>query len=238
MLLAAALASVASAGERGVKERDAAAVFEVPAQAALARAACAGDRQALQAALASGADLEGEGAERTTPLLWAVGCGSEAGVEALLEAGADPNHDNGRFSPVFAAATRHDPACLRVLLARGGDANALDRKSGKTAIAAALALGVHGRGWAGYELLLDRADLERADSSGWTIAFQAAALNQYDRVAELLERGYSRDLEYLGRLVSTGRVDLEPQRSWQAKVIAMLEARGVRFPVAPRHPAR
>lgn len=216
-------------GEKSVQD-----VFVDQRSIALASAACEGDLAGIDRALRDGAVINGEGHERTTALMWALTCDNAAGIEHLLKAGANPNLDNGRFTPVYAAATRHNPVPLKILLRYGGDANTEDRKTRKTALEAALSLGIHGFGWDNYYTLLEKADINRADEMGWTIANAAAALNQFDKVAELLERGYSFDLQDLGRTVQSGRVDLEPQVTWQHKVRAMLVARGVVFPVPPK----
>lgn len=230
----ASLTQQAGCMEYKLGDKTAADVFGATALAQLAKAACAGDLPGMDSAIKAGAAVNGEGYEKATPLLWALSCDNVAGMEALLKAGANPNQDTGRFTPVFLAATRHNPEPLRLLLRYGGNANAVDRKSEKTALQEALSLGIHGFGWDNYNALIEKADINRADERGWTIATDAAALNQYDKVAALLESGYTYDLVDLARVVQNGHVDLDPQKSWQTKVRSMLEARGVRFPVPSR----
>jgi hypothetical protein len=60
---------------------------------------------------------------------------------------------------------------------------------------------------------------------------------QFEKLEELLSMGYDRDLTWLGRAVEarSGNIkkDLEPER---AKAQAMLEARGVKFPIGGMRP--
>jgi len=206
-------------------------VFANSRLAELAEAACMGEQKAVARMVGAGVDVNGVGLQGSTPLLWAISCENVAGIEALLRAGADPNKRSTHFTAVYAAATRHNPKPLAVLLKYGGDADTEDNESHKTALQEAMSLGIHGHGWDNYYALLEKADINRADERGRTIATYASDLNQYEKVAELLERGYSYDLDELGRSVQTGHVDLEPSVTWQRKVREMLEARGVRFPV-------
>lgn len=222
--------------ERTIGGKTAQDLFGQTPQAQLAKAACAGDVAGIQEALSAGAQPNARGKEEATALLWALGCDNVVGMEALLKAGADPNLPVGPTTPVVIAATRHDPKPLAMLLKYGGDANAKNTKKNETAMAEALSLGIHGFGWANYYALINKADINRADELGYTIATDAAALNQYDKVAELLERGYTYDLEGLGRFVQISQVDLEPLKSAHQKVKHMLEARGVRFPIPPKRP--
>lgn len=219
-------------GGKAVRE-----VFTDPRLAALAGAACEGDEAKVAQAIKAGTDANGKGFEDVTPLYWAVSCGSLRGIEALLRSKANPNYlFDGRFSAVYVAATMHEAAVLKLLLKYGGDPNTKDNKSDRTALERALSLGIHGAGWENYYALLKAgADINRADELGDTIAKAAAALGQFDKVAELLERGYSFDLPDLGRTVQARRVDPNhAQAAWQAKVRAMLEKKGVQFPVPPK----
>lgn len=90
--------------------------------------------------------------------------------------------------------------------------------------------------WGNWYALLDGGmDINRHDDFGDTIATEAAALSQFDKVYELLDRGYHYDLEDLGRFVELSHLDSDnPQAGWQKKVIDRLKAAGVRFPVGPR----
>lgn len=223
--------------EHKVGDKTAEEVFGATALAQLAKAACNGDPAGIAAALREGADVNGHGQEGMTPLLWALSCDNVRGIEALLEAGANPNQPVGSCTAVYLAATRHDPGPLHTLLRHGGDANAFDTETGMTALQEAFSLGLHELGWENYDALLAKADINRADERSWTIATEAAAMGRFDKVAQLLERGYARDLPNLGRMVQLRVVDSKEDQAWQAKVRQMLEARGVRFPVPPAEQA-
>jgi hypothetical protein len=219
-------------GGKGVHD-----VFTDRNLAALAAAACDGDQGAVERGVKNGANPNAVGVYGATPLLWAIGCKNANGVEALLRAGADPNFAaGGRFNAVYAAATLYDPTILRLALKYLGDPNARDSRSNKSALEEALLLGVNGAGWENYYALLDAgADPNRADELGDTIAKAAAAYGRFDKVMELLERGYTFDLEDLGRAVQTREVAQgSDQSKWQEKVKARLELDGVRFPVPPK----
>ena len=217
--------------EHKVGDRTADDVFGVTALARLATAACRGDEPGIAAALRDGADVNGQGHDGVTPLLWALSCDNVRGIEALLKAGANPNQEVGAGTAVYLAATRHDPHVLRVLLQHGGDANAFDANTGMTALQEAFSLGLHGLGWDNYDALVAKADINRADEQGWTIASEAAAMGRFDKVVELIERGYAHDLANLGRLVQRRVVTSDDDKAWQAKAKELLEARGLRFPL-------
>lgn len=207
-------------------------VFSDPRVAALARAACEGDQAAIERELKGGVDSNGLGFDAVTPLFWALHCENLTGVEALLKAGADPNHNiAGGFSSVYAASTMENSAFLKILLKYGGDPNADDIKAGDTALSQALSLGIHGEGWDNYYSLLEAgADINREYGDGNTIAIRAAALNQYDKVAELLERGYNSNLDTLVGYAYTGEVArASRQWEWREKVRGMLKERGVNY---------
>ncbi len=213
-------------------------VFPEPGVAILARAACDGDEAAVSRAVKRGAEPNSVGFEGLTPLFWAVSCKNLRGVEALLRAGADPNHiaAKAQFSPVYYAVTINSPETLKVLLTHGGDPDTMDLQTRKTVLWQALSIGADERGWDCWYALLDAgADINRTDGAHNTIATDAEALGQFDKVAELLERGYTYDLTDLGRGAEIRVIaPNHPEAEWQRKVKAMLEQRGVHFPVPPR----
>ena len=206
-------------------------VFQDRRVASLVNAACEGDVAAMKRSIADGADPNFFGSGSVTPLFWALACRNSAGVEQLLRAGADPNFmlpgEHG-FSPVWGAAAIENSKFLKLLLQYGGDPNAADSEDVSTALERALYLALEGKGWDNYYALLDAGvDINR-EHSGKTIADQAAALRAYDKVAELLNRGYDHNLIGLAAVV---RIKLpylsDSQNTWRMKVIGMLEKRGV-----------
>jgi uncharacterized protein len=203
--------------------------------AALARSACDGDLDAVNSALKRGADPNGKGKDGATPIFWAMACENARGVEALLKAGADPNYRlPAGDTPVTVAAGIKSPDILKLLLKYHGDPNATnDRRPyvAGNALANALSVGIYGYGWDNYYALLDAgADINKATDVGETIATAAASLGAFDKVAELLKRGYDYDLVELGGLVQNPNIGNPSER---AEVIKMLQARGVKFPIPP-----
>lgn len=237
-------------------------LFGEPRVAALAEAACAGDVTGVNAAVADGVNANSisvgldELGGRVTPLFWAVDCGNSRGVEALLRAGADPNQSTGGrvgLTPVLAAARSSNPAILRLLLQNGGNPNATTEVGGYTALSWAYqhggtleSVGREREAWINWETLLDAgANAEATDGGRDTVATFAAKLNDFDKVIELLERGYSHDLTYLGfwlQLDTEIRGRREPRfpipplgpeaEAARQQAIAMLVQRGVRFPIS------
>jgi ankyrin repeat protein len=96
----------------------------------LMAAAYCGDHECLQFLLERGAKVQARTPAGLTALLEATLSGNVAIVEELLARGADPNahyqlvKPRGQFlTPVLAAASLGDAACLRVLLDHGADVN-------------------------------------------------------------------------------------------------------------------
>lgn len=223
--------------DRKVGGRLATEIFHEQRLLKLAQAACEGDLSGIERELKVGADPNGKGAQGVTPLFWALECKDLKGVEALLKAGAGPNYripyTRSAGSLICDAATFKDPAFLKLLLRYHGDPNATQANSPWTALRLALSLGMNGGGWENYTTLLNAgADINRS-YAGFTIADSAAAWGRFDRVVELLGRGYHGDLNDLGAFVQNGSIDLKSaQFEWQQKAKSMLEKRGVKFPVA------
>lgn len=215
--------------------RDAREEFADAELSALAEAACSGDIRQVHRIAARGLDLDGSGRREWTPLLWALSCESLDGTRALLEAGADPNRASfSGLTPVTAAARLSDPDFLRVVLQYGGDVNNIALGTNRTPLATAFATGVEGSGWSNYYLLLDAGADINVEHEGQTIAERAALLNHYDKVAELLDRGYTRNLNRLAFWVQRADLELvrESQVAWHGCVVSMLEQRGIVFPVS------
>lgn len=222
--------------EHKVGDKTTSDVFRDDRVRRLAQAACEGDERAVRGAVQRGANPNGTGLRGITPLVWAVSCDSVAGVKALLTAGADPNQPIGDeyTSVVYMAVTRHDPGPLQALLEAGAEANVYSLKSERTGISQALLRGIDTGDWRAWELMLAKVDINRPyNKFGETIATRAANLNQFERVVQLLDKGYNYQLTRLGRAVEVADNLIEPFATWQRKTIQLLKARGVVFPVGP-----
>jgi ankyrin repeat protein len=93
----------------------------------LTQAAARNDVAALRHLLDEGHKAD-EGGESWTALIWAVRSGSVEAINVLLDSGADVNlpgstGDNWDATPLQHAILERQPAAVRLLLARGADAN-------------------------------------------------------------------------------------------------------------------
>jgi ankyrin repeat protein len=207
-------------------------VFKAPHLAELVTSACEGNEQKFSAALNAGGDPNGLSIDGGPPLLWAVYCGNLHGIDMLLKAGANPNYRAEAISPTFAAAGSSNADILRSLLKGGGDPNTDDGEA--TALRFALQTGIHQGNWENYYALLEGgADINRVFGNS-TIAEWASDLRRWDKVKELLERGYDGDIIFIGRRLE---MDTTPKEASQfvskSEVKSMLEQRGVKFPIGP-----
>ncbi len=102
--------------------RSAASVFSDSKVAELANAACDGAATRVKPLVQAGADVNGQGTQGITPLIWAMSCHNYAGISALLEQGANPNLPMaGGETAVYLAAGGSDPKILPLLLDHGGN---------------------------------------------------------------------------------------------------------------------
>jgi uncharacterized protein len=237
--------------------------FADPEVAALTLGACAGDKIEIANALRRKADPNAKGRNGDTPLFWALDCGDLDGLEVLLKAGADPNYKlpgkaytpptgwgdplplrTRRYSVTYAAALKNDLAALKLILRYGGDPNSFeDDERRKTALTCAFGRALSSEyvhhdphAWDEYYLLLG-ADKNINFSSpyiGETIAEQAAMLERYDKVEELLHRGYTYKLEELGGIVENviNAASNPVQMAARARIIEFLKRKGVKFPTS------
>jgi len=251
--MGAGIATDRAHGEHAMFGDTAGDLFADPKVAALARAACDGDAGRVAALVKEGVDpnaigKEGVGPggvrEVVTPLLWALDCQSLPGMEALLDAGADPNQvEEWRETPVTVAAATDDPAFLRLLLRRGGDPNARNDQESALAIAVQTANGLEwghdvpaAQAWANWDALLAAgADPLRELPEGQPLMTALAFTGRWDKVEWLMDRGWAGDPVVLARSIE---VDEEMERTFQPeaaaaflRVKARLIAKGVKFPV-------
>lgn len=200
--------------------------------AALVRAAEANDTAKMQALVKQGADINAMGNDKITPLVWVMANHNYAGVEALLKLGANPNlkgaHGN---SPMWLAAGRHDSRMLELMLKYHGDPNIIG--AGQIT---ALEIAVRQFDVRNIDTLIKHgANLNYSNDVGESAATWAAALGHFDILAHLLDLGYSHDLQGLAAGVQGRKVDSAEQPE-KDRVIQMLRARGVQYPVPRKLP--
>lgn len=219
-----------SCEEHDVGGHTAEMVFSDPQVRAVAKAACAGDEAEVRRLVGGGVSPNARGDKNFTPLLWALTCRSERGMIALLDAGADPNQAgaDGIF-PIRVAATYDDPKFLKLLLARGGNPNMTDPGSNDTPLMTALAVGVERGEWKNYYALLDAGADINLEYKGSTIASMAVNLGRFDKAIELVERGYSYDLNRIALGTHIRRVASAQGKANQRQFIELLKAKGVPF---------
>lgn len=239
-------------GEHAMFGDTAGDLFPDPKTAALARAACSGDVEAVTVSIKNGADPNAVGKEGTgpggvrevvTPLLWALDCKSLPGATALLDAGANPNQvEEWGATPVMVAASYNDPAFLQLLLNRGGDPNAHDDRETALTIAIVTANGLEFDGvpaaqaLANWDALLAAgADPFQEVQTGLPFMTTLAFAGRWDKVEWLMDRGWAGDPVGLGRALEA---EEEAQRTFtpeaaaaMARVKARLVTKGVKFPI-------
>ena len=212
------------------------AVFSDPKVVALIHAAESGQYDRMTELVHQGVDVNHAGKDGMTPLGWVMQAHDKRGVGLLLEFGANPNQKfaNGD-SPTWQAAGFDDPEMLELFLQHHGDPNIVDKRE-TTALEAAVGSILPKN----IDLLLQYgADLNYMDERGYSAAAHAVAIGHFELAAHLLDRGYSRDLQSLALGVQIRQVppDSEAQR-WKDRVIEMLKARGVNYPVRPLKPKK
>ncbi|HTE18404.1 MAG TPA: ankyrin repeat domain-containing protein, partial [Armatimonadota bacterium] len=124
---------------------------------------------------------------------------------ALIDAGADVNAEGGL--PVLLAARVWDAEVLRRLLARGGDANAVD-KEGMSALAWAAQ---HGRNECVKILLAQGAQVDHREKHGATPLVLAVRDRHTETVRLLLAAGADPNLpdtSLLGRMENEGQKEI------------------------------
>ena len=215
-------------------------VFSDPKAAKLAKAACGGDTSRIATLIAEGVDVNAKGQDGIVPMFYALKCEQPAALETLLKAGANPNYaGTDGILGTYAAASYTDPTYLKLMLQYGGNPN-LTSGNGDTVLLKAFTLGQFDEKWDNFELLLNSGvDINRPMSGGNTgIATYAAFVGHPSKAVQLLERGYTYDLEGLADAIYGNSMNLvsarspEPSRSnpeYKYLTIAakMLKERGV-----------
>lgn len=166
---------------------DASEAFDDPQIIALADAAARGDRAQVRELVTQGADVDTRGDRGVNLLEWAMLSKSPEGLEALLEAGADPAAPGmGDSTAIHTAAIANDPVYLEILLTHGADPNTQEPESGEPVLSTATGAGNESQ----FRMLLAAgADPNRADRMGDTPLHRAARTGPYWEVLALLEAG-------------------------------------------------
>ena len=153
--------------------------------AELADAVADGDRDRVRR-LASTTALDAKGDDDVTLLQWAVLNSSLSGLEALLEAGADPSLQGmDGYTVMHTAALVKDPKFLELLLDRRISPDIRNRE-GQTPLFAAIT----GKRDAQFDALIAAgADVNATDSVEDTPLHIAASTNDASRVLTLLHAG-------------------------------------------------
>jgi ankyrin repeat protein len=156
----------------------------------LVAAAYQGHTHLIKLLIACGADIH---VDHGAPLEWAALFDQPGAVEALLDAGADPDEKSGHDNTALISAASEGPdrrvAVVKALLEAGADVNGRGM-SGVTALHEAAASGRLGI----VELLLKSgADVNAMDDSGNTPVLRAAEAGHLKVLCLLAERGADLD---------------------------------------------
>jgi ankyrin repeat protein len=211
-------------------------VFRDREVAALADYAAEGNAERVRELALRGVDFDAVGLTGLTPLLWALAKQSEAGVEVLLELGADPNRRTPEgLTPLTFAAGMENPRYLQVMLAAGADPERAN--AGEEPILHSCIL--KGR-WVNVATLLDHGvNIETRNGIGMTPVLLCAFLDDYEGAYFFIERGAdvratAEDGSTLAYKVQTSNINpASPAGEWLRRVRHTLIAAGIRFPVPP-----
>ncbi|UXK08876.1 hypothetical protein N5094_01105 [Shewanella putrefaciens] len=210
--------------------------FNEPNVIELALAALNNNEKKVEELMQQGIDINYQGKDGMTPLLWVLGQQNKQGFNLLLRLGADPNMpvDTGGSVMTFAAGA-DDPVYLQMALANGGDPNYFHRSRKHSLIFDTISPGRIEH----IKLLVKHgADINATDALGDVPIMTAASLNQYDIVYFLLEQGA--DFKRANRWGKTIKDVIENNSisksgelyKWRGKVIQFLHDNGVE--VSPR----
>jgi hypothetical protein len=142
-------------------------------EAALIKAAEAGDAADVRRLLARGASVKARDAAGRTALLAATYGNRPEVAKLLIEAGADVNaQDDIRNSPFLLAGARGHLEILKLTLAAGADLKSTNRYGGTALIPACH----YGHVETVRELLRTKIDVDHVNNLGWTALLEAVIL--------------------------------------------------------------
>jgi ankyrin repeat protein len=243
LAFAIAMLSNTTSYARSMKASD---YFEAKPQIALAEAAAKGNTDKISQLLAERADVNAQGKEGMTALIWSILHQNKDGFQYLLEHGANPNlqmtestlTDDGITdgnSAMSLAAMHEDIWYLSQVLKHGGNPNLVNPIKGVTPIFESIQL------YDAYHLRLEHvkmliaagANLNFQEKNGKTPLFWAAIANRYDIVYLMLKAGADPMIEnkwgqtILSEIREDSTDPSHPLYQWRAKVIEFLKAKGV-----------
>ncbi|WP_226093481.1 ankyrin repeat domain-containing protein [Dickeya oryzae] len=206
-----------------------------PPMATLLQTIRKGDEAEARHQLAQGLNLNIQGKEGITPLLWLVMQKDKSATQLALKLGADPNFlaGNGN-SAVNMVAGAKSPEWLKMMLDAGGDPNSMDFNKSPVLFSA-----INESRWDDIKLLVERgADLNLEDAQKRNGALYAAYINEYETVYWLIEHGAKVDTYSATGGSLAWRVhdslsivaNNSPNYSWLLKVKQQLQQRGIKFP--------
>ncbi|WP_107768235.1 ankyrin repeat domain-containing protein [Dickeya dadantii] len=238
--IAVLFAGILTACQAGGHSMQASELFQPP-MAALLQTIRKGDEAEARRQLAQGLNLNIQGKEGITPLLWLIyETQDKNAVRLALKLGADPNYKDGSGdSAVNRVSGVRDPDWLRIVLDAGGNPNAIGRLEQPALFSA-----IGEDRWADIKLLVERgADINLKDSLDRNSVLYAGYLNKYEIAYWLIEKGA--DITIYDATGSNMAWTVEDSLSvmphnaasypWGIKVRELLQQRGIKFP--PLSPA-
>lgn len=206
-------------------------IFPDPAAAAIAEALVEGDIGKVRtlAATADFAALAALGDKRVTLLQWALFTRSLDGMQALLDAGADPAQPGmDGDTAVHFASMLEEPQFLRALLAHGADPDVANVDTGSAPLCAAL---MTEREEQFRILLAAGANPDHVDDMGNTLLHVTGLLNEPQRALDLLKAGAdpvrrnAQDVTFQRYLFMARPdvLDADNSRAWEAVLTWLLE---------------
>lgn len=234
LVAAACVYSVIGSAFSWAGETKAGDFFKSTTELSLAEAAAAGRTDKLDKLLAHGANVNAQGVDGMTALLWAMSRRSKKGAAWLLEHGADPNVvlTLDGSSAISLAAMQEDPWYLKEVLAHGANINIRNPLNGRTPLVAAMYGGLNDN----VRLLISAgADMNTFDRLGLTPLIEAAANQKYELVYDMLLAGADPttkiahwDGQTLLSVIRRSRVPPgAPPYQWQLKVVELLKKKGL-----------
>jgi ankyrin repeat protein len=228
------------------KSMKAADYFEPGSQRALAEVAAKGRTDLIDDLLRHGAQINFQGREGMTALIWAFLQENKDGYEHLLRKRADPNLQmtestltsdglTDGSSAMSLSAMHEDPWYLKATLKHGGNPNIVNPVKSVTPVFQCIMLydKKHPR-LEQLKLLIDAgANLNAQDRDGSTPMRLAAIANRYDLVYVMLASGADPFIKTKAgtTLMSTiKRIRTDPKSElyqWRAKVIDLLKVKGI-----------